>query len=45
MGCLGGATDLNALPRTNHRAEIVRGVLEEPCREILQAYFQEKRAS
>lgn len=44
MGCLGGATDLNALPRSNHRAEIVRGVLEEPCRDILQAYFQAKRA-
>jgi tRNA(adenine34) deaminase len=43
MGCLGGATDLNALPQSNHRAVITRGVLEAPCRELLQAYFQLKR--
>ena len=43
MGCLGGATDLNALPQTNHRLEITRGILEKPCLELLQAYFQLKR--
>jgi tRNA(adenine34) deaminase len=43
MGCLGGATDLNALPQSNHRAVITRGVLEAPCRELLQGYFQLKR--
>ena len=44
MGCLGGATDLNALPRVNHTLEISTGVLETECREILQAFFKLKRA-
>lgn len=43
MGCLGGATDLNALPQVNHHLLITRGVLEQPCLELLQAYFQLKR--
>jgi tRNA(adenine34) deaminase len=45
MGCLGGATDLNALPRVNHTLEIASGVLEEECRSLLQAFFREKRKS
>jgi len=43
MGCLGGATDLNELPRVNHHLTITRGVLEKPCLELLQAYFRLKR--
>lgn len=43
MGCLGGAVDLNGLPRSNHRLEITRGVLEPLCLELLQAYFRLKR--
>ena len=44
MGCLGGATDLNALPRVNHHVELTRGgVLEEECRELLQTFFRLKR--
>jgi tRNA(adenine34) deaminase len=43
MGCLGGATDLNALPQVNHHLLITRGVLEDPCLKLLQAYFQLKR--
>lgn len=44
MGCLGGATDLNALPRVNHHLEITAGgVLEAECRELLQAFFRLKR--
>lgn len=43
MGCLGGATDLNALPQSNHRLELTRGVLETPCLELIRAYFQLKR--
>jgi tRNA(adenine34) deaminase len=43
MGCLGGATDLNALPQSNHRLELTRGVLEKPCLELIRAYFQLKR--
>jgi tRNA(adenine34) deaminase len=44
MGCLGGATDLNALPRVNHHCVVDRGVMEEECRELLQAYFKLKRS-
>jgi tRNA(adenine34) deaminase len=43
MGCLGGATDLNALPQINHHFEITRGVLENECRDLLQAFFRLKR--
>ncbi len=45
MGCLGGATDLNRLPQVNHHFEITRGVLESECRDLLQAFFQLKRAA
>ena len=45
MGCLGGATNLNELPRSNHRLEITAGgVLEDECRTLLQSFFQAKRA-
>jgi tRNA(adenine34) deaminase len=44
MGCLGGATNLNDLPRINHHLEITRGgVLETECRDMLQAFFRLKR--
>lgn len=45
MGCLGGATALQDLPKTNHRPQVVSGILEAPCREIIQAYFKVKRSS
>jgi tRNA(adenine34) deaminase len=44
MGCLGGAANLNDLPRSNHHFELTRGgVLEDECRELLQAFFRLKR--
>lgn len=43
MGCLGGATDLNALPHVNHHLTITPDVLAKPCLELLQAYFKIKR--
>jgi len=43
MGCLGGASDLNQLPDSNHRLAIRRGVLEEECKHLLQAFFQMRR--
>ncbi len=44
MGCLGGATNLNELERVNHRCELTAGgVLEDECRELLQAFFRLKR--
>lgn len=45
MGCLGGATNLNDLPRVNHHVELTAGgVLETECRELLQTFFRLKRA-
>ena len=45
MGCLGGATNLNDLPRVNHHVELTAGgVLEPECRELLQAFFRMKRS-
>lgn len=32
-------------PRLNHRAEVVGGVLAEPCGEILSRFFQQKRGT
>jgi tRNA(adenine34) deaminase len=44
MGCLGGATNLNDLPRVNHHVELTSGgVLEQECRDLLQAFFRLKR--
>jgi len=44
MGCLGGAANLNELPRANHHCEITAGgVLEAECRELLQEFFRTKR--
>ena len=46
MGCLGGATNLNDLPRVNHHLDLTPGgVLETECRELLQAFFRLKRAT
>ena len=43
MGCLGGATDLNALPQVNHTLEVASGVLGNECLAVLQAFFKRKR--
>jgi tRNA(adenine34) deaminase len=31
------------LPGHNHRFDVVSGVREEECRELMQAFFREKR--
>jgi tRNA(adenine34) deaminase len=33
------------LPYHNHRVEVVAGVLESDCREIIQQFFRDRRAS
>ena len=44
MGCLGGAANLNELPRSNHHFEVTAGgVLESECRDLIQAFFRQKR--
>ena len=45
MGCLGGAANLNDLPRPNHRLEVTAGgALEAECRDLIRAFFRMKRA-
>ena len=43
MGCLGGATDLGALPESNHKFESFGGILEELNHQILKSFFEKKR--
>ncbi|MCD8284291.1 MAG: nucleoside deaminase [Opitutae bacterium] len=43
MGCLGGVTALQDLPQTNHRPVVASGVMEQECRDLIQAYFRLKR--
>lgn len=41
-GAFGSLCDLNALS-VNHHPEIIFGVMEEECAEVLRAFFREKR--
>ena len=43
MGCLGGATNLHELERSNHKPEVFAEVLKEPCEAIIQEFFQKQR--
>ena len=43
MGCVGCATDLGALPESNHKFSSTGGILEELNHEILKAFFEKKR--
>ena len=43
MGCLGGATSLHKLERSNHKPKVYSGILREPCEAIIQAFFQLRR--
>lgn len=42
-GALVSATRAHETPGLNHRIEVVGGVLEEECRQIMQAFFAERR--
>ena len=42
-GALVSSTRALEIPSLNHRFEIVEGVLEEECRELVQAFFRTKR--
>lgn len=41
--CGSGALDLVRDPRFNHRIEVVAGVMEEECAELLRAFFRAAR--
>lgn len=42
-GMAGSVMDLLRDPRLNHRPEVVSGVLEEECGEVLRQFFQARR--
>ena len=43
MGLLGGAASIHEISTLNHRLSVTSGVMEQECRELIQAYFQLKR--
>lgn len=43
MGCMGGAAALHEIGSLNHRVTVRSGILEAPCRELIQTFFQLKR--
>jgi len=42
-GAAGSLFDLSADDRLNHRIEVISGVFEDRCRELMQAFFRERR--
>ena len=42
-GALVSAVQVLEIPTLNHRFEIVEGVLEAECRDLVQAFFRERR--
>ena len=38
-GCAGAVVNLLDMPGFNHQAEVVRGVLEEPCSQLMSSIF------
>ncbi len=43
-GACGSLFDIASDSRLNHRVDVVSGVLEEQCAEILRAFFRQQRA-
>jgi tRNA(adenine34) deaminase len=43
-GAAGSVFDIVRSPQLNHRLEVVGGVLESGCRELVQAFFRSRRA-
>jgi len=42
-GAVHSVVNLVQEPRFNHRVEVIAGVLEEECRELMQGFFRAKR--
>ncbi|MDY6950512.1 MAG: tRNA adenosine(34) deaminase TadA [Thermodesulfobacteriota bacterium] len=42
-GAAGSLYDLSSDPRLNHKIDVQGGILEKACRELIQAFFKEKR--
>lgn len=45
MGCLGGGCSVQDLKGLNHRLGVTKGVLENECKELLQAFFVKQRSN
>lgn len=44
MGCMGGCFAVQTLNGINHRPRVSCGVLKEDCLQLLQCFFEKKRA-
>lgn len=42
-GCCGSALNLNKYPSFNHQIEVIQGILENDCAELLRVFFKAKR--
>lgn len=42
-GAAGSLYDLASDPRLNHQVEVVSGVCEQACRDLIQAFFRQRR--
>ena len=45
MGCLGGATSLHLLEKSNHKPLVIGGIMREASVQILQDFFKLHRRS
>ena len=43
-GCAGSLYNLLEDSRFNHRVEVVEGIMEEQCRDIIKTFFRNKRS-
>ncbi len=43
-GAAGGLLNLLQMPQLNHRCEIVPGVMQDECRDLLRGFFLERRS-
>lgn len=42
-GCAGSVINLLDMPGFNHRVDVTKGVMQEECKDMLQAFFKELR--
>lgn len=42
-GCAGSILNILEMPRFNHQAEVIRGVLEQECSDMLKLFFTQLR--
>ena len=42
-GAAGSAFDLSDSPNLNHKINVIGGVMEDECKDLIQSFFQSKR--